>query len=536
MVLFIVAMILVCGLGNIGCDPADFPQAQSGIQPASTSSCWPSQVMTATVAEVVAHNNPATVSQTIAGRIGQDFGGIVVDATAARRDIEVWSLVQVIETTNGAMPTMLTNLQMFKGTAPLNTGSAIANPSTSAVLVVFDQPVYVPHGTVATFATKANVSAAAPVGAKFSLRNAGVVAFEAGGGPLVPVAIDRTTAGNTVTVVRSGLALGTDTSSPSYQQVAGGTVNVLATVVKFRATSENVRLQRLYLALVSGSTSSIVQGTVWLGSAQVGSVTWTGVSTRATCTLDSPVDIPDGQDVPMIVRVDVAPIGVNQPGRSGELIRLTVIGADAIGLESGESVTATGSAESMGFRTYKSVSTISLDSLPTQGATDGRLMRFKVAANPLGSIGLAKLSFRVNTTGCSTSGFSLTMYGDPGYAITVGSGVFKATGATPTSSGLVEILGEPTINAAAGTQMFFELRANVAPSGVDYSVVTTLLGETAPLPPAGMSSAPEVDGHGGRFIWTPNSLFQSGLVDLDWTNGFGVLGLPSSGLAQVRTN
>ena len=101
-----------------------------------------------------------------------------------------------------------------------------------------------------------------------------------------------------------------------------------------------------------------------------------------------------------------------------------------------------------------------------------------------------------------------------------------------------------TVQVAAGSTMYFEVRAStVTTSGTSYNVVTTLKGDTGyPLvnntyfmaTTAGIDSGSNSSLN--SLIWSPNSTTTPTVSDLDWTNGYAIPGLSSSGISQSRTN
>ncbi len=496
---------------------------------------------------LVVQFTPSAVNQIVAGGIGDEFGTLTLNATTASEDVSVPSVSLALVTSGGAEPADLTTLQLFNGRTPLNTGSATANPTTSRVIVVFDSPVVITKGTSKTFTIKANVATRTPVGASFQLGVAGVMAFGVTSNTVLAVSVSPTTVTATpITIVQSALGFSIDSSSPSYQQVVGGTTNVSVLVSKFRSMGETMSLEIIDLVLLSGRASDLQQVTVWAGNTKIGSAVFTGTSTHASATLSERMLLPRDTDVPLTIRADTTFIGRNQPGQSGEFVQLAVVGAHATGNDSGSTITATGLAGGAGFRTYKSVPRLTLDNLPSTGVADGKLMRFWVQAHPAGDVSLDKFSFRVVANSCNVTNVNLFCYTDNQYSSAVSSfqnGQMMAMNATLTSSGLVTIYPETSsrdrtaVVIPAGMSRFFELRGSVTANGVSYSVAPIMMGDSFPLPPSGMSSVPEIDGHGANFIWSDNSLSDASRPgDLDWTSGFGVNGLPSGGLQLTRTN
>jgi hypothetical protein len=80
--------------------------------------------------------------------------------------------------------------------------------------------------------------------------------------------------------------------------------------------------------------------------------------------------------------------------------------------------------------------------------------------------------------------------------------------------------------------MYFTLvgDVNYSGSGNSWSVSATLQGDTTSQ--SGMTNASSTTGSttGGNFVWSPNATTTAGVNDNDWTNGYGVPGLPSTGI------
>ena len=115
------------------------------------------------------------------------------------------------------------------------------------------------------------------------------------------------------------------------------------------------------------------------------------------------------------------------------------------------------------------------------------------------------------------------------------------------SSALVEIYpdqtscnnGTTTLVVPSGATRWFKLVASVgtlAPSGTSENLQVQLEGDAAfPVNSSNlMQQATGIDGDtNDDFIWSPVSTSTSNSKsDLDWTNGYGVTGLPSSNMTS----
>ena len=171
-------------------------------------------------------------------------------------------------------------------------------------------------------------------------------------------------------------------------------------------------------------------------------------------------------------------------------------------------------------------------------------MRFKVTANSRGGVGINQLKFTMSTTGATVLGVNLFGFTEGTYSSGISgftSGQIATSNTNPGTGGAVTITPSAVINIPAGSTYYFELKGTVAGTGTAYSVNTTLSGDSAypALASAwtqGGTGLMDLSGNltGGSLIWSPNATTTSAALHDDWTNGYGVPGLPSSGLSFNR--
>ena len=297
----------------------------------------------------------------------------------------------------------------------------------------------------------------------------------------------------------------------------------------------------------------------------MGTATFTGSGSTATSTFATPVTLPKDTDATLTIKADLSAIGTSQAGTEGHLVVINYQGAKATGQSSGTTTYATGSTSVAGVRTFKSYPTISLDTLPSSGVADGRLIHFKVTANSAGPVGLAAFNFTIASSSLATGGglssFSLYGFTDSSYSQPIagqgsggiidttlassscvaayntanGSSCTEAAAGSPVTL-VVKPAGTANIQVPAGSTYYFELRATVAGVQTGSSVSTTLLGDSAypSLPVSTYVSNSTITG--AKFIWSPNATTTAVANDNDWTNGYSLPGLPSGGLIQSRSN
>ena len=179
-------------------------------------------------------------------------------------------------------------------------------------------------------------------------------------------------------------------------------------------------------------------------------------------------------------------------------------------------------------------------------------MRFKVTANAANPVSIFHFEFKVSTTtGVTVTTVGLYAYADSSYSSSIsGQGTSGQIGSSTDThiSGnafVIEPASTPVV-VPAGQTRYFELRGTVTGVDTGDSIVTTLLGDAA-YPtgsaeiPTGFnvstSSVATSSALGNdNFVWAGQSTTSSSYDDPDWSNGFGLPGLPSGGLIQSRSN
>jgi hypothetical protein len=515
--------------------------------------------MTVKTAVLSIANGTTPVSQTIvAGGSNILFLNIPLDATQSGEDVRMSSLPVTFAGT-GAASSTLSSCQVWNGSTALNTGSQVVNSSSftsSSVTVSFDNALTIPKGTILTLSVTCNVSAGATGTYQFSINNqAGSYAVTGvtSGSSVLPTIVAGS--GPLMTVASGGsLAVSTDSSAPSYSIVAGGTTGVTANVIKFRASNEAVNLTKVGLTLTSGNASDLTQVNIYAGTnimttsgvpisanTLLGTATFLGNNISATSTLSTSVQLPVNQDATLIIKADIADIGTNQPGTEGDLIAINYLSSEGNGVNSGSTVrgtngitAGTGVAGLRVFNTYPIVSLDATQSLNTPAG--GVLMQFKVTADSHGAAGIDKFTFNVATTSNITvTNVQLNAYTDAGYSQAV-SGTYGATtgqfGSTqaviPQATNFSIAASTNPLQVSAGQTVYFKLTASIAGAVSGSSATTKLLGDSAY---DGMKAVSNIT---GNMIWSPNATTTSNIIGgSDWTNGYGITGLPATGLIKT---
>jgi hypothetical protein len=172
------------------------------------------------------------------------------------------------------------------------------------------------------------------------------------------------------------------------------------------------------------------------------------------------------------------------------------------------------------------------------------------------------LNFTIATSGTAStntqvSALKLYVFSDSAYSQAVG-GTYGATtgqfGSTNGTTGNTYLTSNPTIDfqattnalqIPAGSTYYFELDGTVTGVTTGSSVTTTLGGDSAYINSAHLGSYYVSTTTGAyadtnnNFIWSGNATTTATLAggsnDLDWANGYGILGLPAGGFTQTRS-
>jgi hypothetical protein len=310
-------------------------------------------------------------------------------------------------------------------------------------------------------------------------------------------------------------------------------------------------------ATASSTPQDVTQVTIWDGSTQVGTAVFTS-SDYATSTLSTPVTINKDSDKVVTVKVDLASIGTSLPGHEGALVKVDYNGNDSTGTEgigagSGRTVdSASSSTECNGVRVFRSYPVFAQLSIPSSTLVTGDmdLYRFSVTAQPSSSSGIGIYNFTVNiatSTGSITAGTTtvtdLRMYAytNEGFSSPVSgftNGLLKEvnSGGGLVSSGDTTVAPTSILQVPAGATYYFKVVGTVAltaGSGTfSGSVTTKISGDTAypSLATTLMDAAATI---AGKLTWSPNSTTTAVAAANDWTNGYYVQGLPSTGMNSV---
>lgn len=386
------------------------------------------------------------------------------------------------------------------------------------------------------------------------------------------------------------LTVSEDIGSPAYAIVAPGQTVELARY-RFDATNEDIDVKRVALELTnpvyfaSSSPNGLVDRKVTLWTTegvQVGEAGFAATAAHnntyyATSSLIATNAFRVVRDIPkiMVVKGQIAGITVSGPRTaSGDFIKVDwdanatglANGTYGTGLASGSNITPTGTESTVdGVRVMKSYPTIAKPSGQPTTLTNGDLplLRWSVKANN-GNLSIAQFTLRIATTSTTATGLNVYAFTEPTFTspvsgITSGgkllftdtlasANVIWAAGTTDIPIGITNSAGtaSTTLQIPSGSTYYFEARATLADTGTaGDSITTQLQGDASSFANQSTSQMGQAQitnsSHAtstvfafvdNDFIWSPNSTTTvTSLTDLDFTNGYGVVGLPSTNLA-----
>jgi hypothetical protein len=496
------------------------------------------------------------------------LANINLDASQSGEDIRLSSLPIVVVTTGDAKPGDLSSCQLYNGSAVLNSQSISSTgwsnynvaASTGEANFSFTNALTIPKGTVVTLSLECNLSSSVVSGTYAGGVNDSNVPSPVGVQSGISLAfgsnlIVQPGTSGTMNVGSASLAASVDSSSPSYAIAAGGATGVTVGVINLQPSSDAINLTKVGLRLngTTATPSDVIRAYIYNSSnTQVGSVIFTGSAAGdgnyyATSTLSSSVNLPQNVQTLLTIKADLSGIGPGQAGTDGHVVKISLADANGSGVSSGAAVDSgpTTSVNGVGvFRSYPTVAAITTNGGTLSGG-DQTLYEFSVTSDTHNSISLDRINVNIVTstaTGGTTAVSNLRLYA---YTESTFS---SAVSQFP--NGLVSQLPDEVANGSnlmgftgplvipQATTYYFKVVGYVnqitGTSANSGSVATYIVGDGTPMT-GGLSTMYPVGNSAltsASFVWSPNATTTSSVLTNDWTNGYGVVGLPSSGTAS----
>jgi len=515
-----------------------------------------------------------------------------LDAGNSGEDVSLNSFVAAYDVIPVTRPSDLTSCKLYDGSAVLTTGSNIKSPTAiaSSTTFTFDAPLIITKGTSKTIALKCDVAGNATADDKFAwgydsdqdLSSVG----KTSGQDIVETVTDSV--GQYMTIATGGAYTVVDDSSPGYTVVSAGTTGVTLLKLKFSATTEDMDITRVAFQLADGARLDLVNSRINLydDATLVGTADFaTGNYATSTSIATGAFRVPSGSSKTMIVKGDIAAISgtVGPLKASGDLLKVAWDANDVNattpssggnygkGVSSGASIVTSSASDitptgARIFKAYPTFAKIDLSSSERilQSVSGAVLYKFSVKANA-GDAYLYKFTFKVSSSTGTNANAALTdatakvyAYTDSGYSLADTAFTTDGTlnyGGRNNEAGGTSILqdgpklfemyfsktslttGTTTYKVPSGETRWFVLKADITgvetQTGSEYLTVQ-LEGDAVAPTDAIMQQAAIADADSGAhedFIWSPNSTTTSNsLVDYDFTNGYGLTGLPTTNM------
>lgn len=529
---------------------------------ASPNSNISGNTMTVRDTKITVSLSPAPISQSVvAGTRDFVFVNFIIDALNSGENVRISSFSARFTASDN--PHDIDNCRIFKGNENLTTGSNIENPTSSFIsgnniIFTFDSSLTVQKNTTETLTLKCDISSSADAGTtyRFGLNTAPNFTGVDSGRSIN--ANFESSAGQIMTISGSGaFSVEKSSASPSYQIGLSGE-NLTLGILRFRAKSEAARVNQIAFELSGTSASSSPSdfGTITLfdQNTQVGSFMFSGNSRFATSTLLEDFIIPQNGTRDLTIKTSLSEVGTNKPGKEGSLIKVNYDGNNAsstrgVGVSSGSLLMSNTTADTdfPGVRLFKTAPEFSKDNLNSNVLANGEriLMRFKVNAASAEDVGIHKFTLKFSLSDADISDINIFAFSNSGYSTPISGlssdGQMDNTDKNLNSNNEVEIFSEDSDGQPSPIQIpseetrYFEVRGTITGSISGSEIITTLRGDSS-YPPLStlMGTASQIDSTANdNFIWSPNTFGESETTDIDFTNGFGIHGLPSGGISET---
>jgi hypothetical protein len=473
------------------------------------------------------------------------------DATASGEDIRVNSFPLTALTTTGA--SYPTNCFAYSSTGTRLNSTAVNPSADSAYTFTLTTALVAKKGTIEVVDIKCDIPSNLTNNDTFAwtLASTNPSGTGAVSGQSVTFGVTSATS-NVITFKTAGtLTVTKDSSSPSYMIVAANQNNATVGVLKFTTTNEDITLRKLSLQLTntaSSSNATVIGVSLWDGATKVGSGLFTGSATTTQITLDGTFVVPKDGDKKLTVKADLAGIGTSLSGVQGALVAVDYDGTmqagttEGTGAASGTTITSSTTTDTAmdGVRVFRGFPTFARVSLPSTVLSNGSeksFLRFKVTANS-NDVGIDKFTVTTATTGITVTSVAVHCFTDAAFSSGCSGvnpdGQLDNADKTPGVADVSELYAENTsgtqspLQVPAGSTYYFEVRGTVTGAAAGDSLVTTLEGDSAYAALAALMGT-----EAGIDADTNDATTTATVNHVDWTNGYQVAGLPSSGLSDV---
>ncbi len=567
----------------------------NSITPSPTSAIT-SSVMTVKAGALAVSVSSVPIAQTIiAGAQNFLFANYILNATASGEDVRLTNMRLSLNAGGAsAAATHVTGCILYDGATAVTSSKDPSSAASTTAFTFSNNGYTVPKGTSKTLALKCNLSTSASGqyhwgldGTQANSTNWTGVSGLTSGQTIAQTVTDNT--GPIMTSASGGSLAVSIPNNPPYAIVGAGQTGVVLARIRYSATNEPIDLRQVALVMGRAASNTVTdlvgsKVTLWTTEGvQIAEAQFDESTDRAT---SSPIasgafTIPRDGYKELVVKGDIAGISASGPlTKSGDYLtvnydgnnRTAPAGNYGVGTQSNvngaSGINGSAAANSSGVRIMRAYPNVAVNtsglSTTINNGGDQKLYRYSVTASN-GDVHLYKMRFAISSSSlmATTSLYSLYAYTDSGFAnldtAFSATGLINAgqcfNGSVTTSAGPRQVAVFPdktgcntattTYVVPSGVTRYFELRATAANvSGVTTSkdsISVNLEGDSAYPVPSGNASgnmnAATIADTGvltsTAFIWSPASTSTNPLyTDEDFTNGYGIIGLPAVGTAS----
>lgn len=514
---------------------------------ATPSSAQTSSTMTIKTAQLSVSASPNPPATTVIRGETAEVANIILDASASGSDLKVSQLKTVIHTTTMS-PDEISNLTLWDGATQLSTSndpvptSATASASVTTTWTL-SQNLNITKGTVKTLTIKANTAGSTSANDIFKVgfQSGSTVTTKDSEGEDVTPSYSYSD-GQAMTIQTTGTITLTRSDEYSSGMLVGNSSGL--TIGKLTASAQygEVNLEKIYVgvaAVTSGGTDEITAA--YLVNDETGAVIATASltsSNQATILFDmqaSPLKIAVNTTKGLSIKVDTAKIAndgtaTNATANTG--FTFSISSADVTAKTAGASATVTSATLTFpSYRVVKSVPKVTVTSTGASIESNGTydLINVAVTADAKGPVGLYKMTFKINTTTVTASGY--TVYEGGTLVATVATDGIVAS-YVDANYQLLDVkfnlggsLGGRLREIAAGTTKTYTLKADVTgyTSNVSNGVSTSITGDDTVATYGTAASIDTADDD--DFIWSDLSYGNTSTTattTAQWLNGFEI--------------
>jgi len=332
----------------------------------------------------------------------------------------------------------------------------------------------------------------------------------------------------------AGSLTGTKDGSSLVASIVSGNTNVDAASYSFTAVNDTYKISKLTFTISDSTTLknvNLMKGATLIATAPAASTVVFNLPT-GDATDPKVVQVTPSEQVVLKVNLEVGNVGTGA-GTSGSNIKVT-LGADSEAIAGSTGIQADmtiGTGAGNNVYAYKTVPTITNQTLPSSVLSAGTLTLSKFQVSSPGTIGWKDIIFSVTKTGGSGKAAigTTNIYNEADQNTSLDTCTVTNGGATDTTA---------TITCTVATEEYFSgsrtyvLKSAISGTPATSDVISTSIGQTNPY--VAPTDYTTVNGTTAEFVWTDRSAQSHSESTTDWNNGYLVKTLPTDAQTLTR--